>query len=163
MATGHDLIAALEGEGFDFFTGVPCSLFTGILGALEARFPGTYLPAVREDAAVGIASGAYLAGRRPVVLMQNSGLGTCLNALVSLNLIYRIPLLLLVSWRGYDGKDAPEHLIMGEISPRLLETIGLPWQEIQPDGVAEAVAWAASTLEAKQIPVALLLRRGALA
>ena len=84
------------------------------------------MPAVREDVAVGLAAGAWLAGRRPMVLMQNSGLGTSMNALVSLSLMYRLPALLLVTWRGHGGKDAPEHLLMGEISPGLLEMMRIP-------------------------------------
>src|SRR5207245_122100 len=78
--------------------------------ALEALPASGYVPAVREDSAVGIAAGAYLAGKKPVVLMQNSGLGVCLNAILSLNAIYAIPALLVVSWRGEGGKDAPERI-----------------------------------------------------
>ena len=58
--------------------------------------------------------------------MQNSGLGTSLNALASLSLMYGFPALLLVTWRGFGGKDAPEHILMGEISPPLLELLGVP-------------------------------------
>ena len=76
--------------------------------------------------AVGLAAGAWLGGRRPVVVMQNSGLGTSLNALASLSLMYGLPALLLVTWRGYQGKDAPEHILMGEISPGILELLGIP-------------------------------------
>jgi phosphonopyruvate decarboxylase len=53
-------------------------------------------------------SGAYLGGKRPLVVMQNSGLGVSLNALGSLHILYELPVLLLVTWRGYQGKDAPE-------------------------------------------------------
>jgi phosphonopyruvate decarboxylase len=81
--TGSDLAARLLGRGFDFFTGVPCSLIESLIAALEADPAVLYVPAVREDAAVGVAAGAWLGGRRPVVLMQNSGLGTSLNALRS--------------------------------------------------------------------------------
>src|SRR5690349_15800696 len=95
----------LLGAGFDFFVGVPCSLVKTLLAALERR--GLYLGETREDAALGVAAGAYLAGKTPVVVMQNSGLGVSLNALASLQLLYRIPALLLVTWRGHLGKDAP--------------------------------------------------------
>jgi phosphonopyruvate decarboxylase len=115
--TGGELADLLEAQGYDFFTGVPCSLIESLIAALETHPRLPYVPAVREDVAVGIAAGAWLAGGRPMVLMQNSGLGTSMNALVSLSLLYRLPALLLVTWRGYAGKDAPEHLLMGEISP----------------------------------------------
>lgn len=155
--TGKELAGRLEVAGFDFFTGVPCSLLEAILAALEhhPRFP--YLPAVREDAAVGLAAGAWLGGARPVVLMQNSGLGTALNALVSLSLLYRLPCLLLVSWRGYEGRDAPEHLVMGEVSPKLLETVGIAQRALDAASIDAALAWAADLLEARREPVALLV------
>src|SRR5262245_66114371 len=103
----------LLAAGFDFFTGVPCSLVAPVIAELERR--GLYLGETREDAALGVAAGAYLGGRRPMVVMQNSGLGVSLNALGSLHLLYRLPCLLLVTWRGYEGKDAPEHLVMGRV------------------------------------------------
>ena len=84
---------------------------------------------------MGIAAGAWLGSRRPVVLMQNSGLGTSLNALASLSLMYGFPALLLVTWRGFGGKDAPEHILMGEISPRLLELLGIPHRVLAADSL----------------------------
>ena len=99
--TGAALAALLEAQGYDFFTGVPCSMISSLIATLETHPRLPYAPAVREDVAVGLAAGAWLAGRRPMVLMQNSGLGTSLNALVSLPLMYRLPALLLVTWRGH--------------------------------------------------------------
>src|SRR5262244_3864778 len=63
---------------------------------------------------------------RPAVLMQNSGLGTSLNALASLSLMYGLPALLLVTWRGHRGKDAPEHILTGAITERHLGLLGIP-------------------------------------
>ena len=82
-------VDCLQAAGFDFFVGVPCSLVGPVISELEQR--GLYLPETREDAALGVAAGAYLGGRLPVVVMQNSGLGVSLNALGSLHLLYRIP------------------------------------------------------------------------
>ena len=84
--TGHELADLLDAEGFDFFTGVPCSLAEGVIAALERHPRGRrepYIPAVREDIALGLAAGAWLGGRLPAVVMQNSGLGTSANALNS--------------------------------------------------------------------------------
>jgi sulfopyruvate decarboxylase subunit alpha len=116
MISGAEFLRLLVASGFDFFTGVPCSLAKSLIAMLEER--GGYIAETREDAAVGLAAGAYMAGKQPVVIMQNSGLGVCVNALASLSLMYDFPCLLFITWRGYQGKDAPEHLIMGDISPR---------------------------------------------
>ena len=89
----------LDGLGYDFFTGVPCSLLNPLYAALgDGRRP--YYPATREDLSVGLAAGAAMAGKRPVVLMQNSGLGVSINALLSLQRMYELPLLSIISWRG---------------------------------------------------------------
>ena len=148
----------LLAAGFDFFVGVPCSLVKTLLVELERR--GLYLGETREDAALGVAAGAYLAGRTPVVIMQNSGLGVSLNALGSLHFLYRIPALLLVTWRGYQAEDAPEHLVMGEVLPRLLEVFGVPFRAPPPEALEPAVDWAAACIRETRRPVALVVRPG---
>jgi sulfopyruvate decarboxylase TPP-binding subunit len=144
--------------GFDFFTGVPCSLVASVLAELERR--RLYFGELREDAALAVAEGAYFGGRTPVVVMQNSGLGVSLNALGSLHLLYRIPALLLVTWRGFEGKDAPEHLVMGEVLPRLLDLFGIAHRAPGVDSVAADVAWAAARVREHRLPVALVVRPG---
>jgi phosphonopyruvate decarboxylase len=148
----------LLAAGFDFFTGVPCSLVAGVLGELERRH--LYLGETREDSALGVAAGAYLGGRLPVVVMQSSGLGVSLNALGSLHCLYEIPALLLVTWRGHEGRDAPEHLLMGAVLPRLLELFGIPHRALAT-GTADAdVDWAAAHARARRTPAALLVPPG---
>lgn len=154
-------VDALERAGFDFFTGVPCSLVGGVIAELERR--GSYLGETREDAALGVAAGAYLAGRLPVVVMQNSGLGVSLNALGSLHALYALPVLLLITWRGYQGQDAPEHLVMGNVLPRLLDLFGIPHRAPGAGDIAASATWAAATARETRKPVALLVCPGVLA
>lgn len=155
-----DFVGLLQEVGFDFFTGVPDSTLAGLIAVLIER--RVYVPAVREDEAVGMAAGAYMGGRVPVVLMQNSGLGTSLNALISLNLIYLQPCLLLISWRGHDGKDAPEHLVMGQVMAKQLDLVRIPHRTLTAETVREDLGWAAQVFMARRIPVALLVTKGVL-
>jgi sulfopyruvate decarboxylase subunit alpha len=155
------LVADLEDVGFDFFTGVPDSTLSGVIAALIDR--RRYIPAVREDEAVAMAAGAFMAGKVPVVLMQNSGLGTSLNTLISLNLIYLQPCLLMISWRGHDGKDAPEHLVMGQVLPDLLDLLRIPHRTLTSERCKEDLNWAAQALMEQRIPVALLIVKGVVA
>jgi phosphonopyruvate decarboxylase len=157
VISGREFAAALTRHRFDFFTGVPCSLVEDVIATLEAGVGAPYVAAVREDAAIGMAAGAWLAGRRPCVLMQNSGLGTSLNALASLSLMYGLPALLVVTWRGYEGTDAPEHILTGEITPGLLDLLRIPHRTLGPDSVSADVAWAASEMDVRMQPVALLV------
>ena len=163
VMTSAEFCELLKNRGFNFFTGVPCSILRGVISILERDPEVTYVPAVREDAAVGLATGAYMAGRRPMVLMQNSGLGVCMNALTSLALIYRIPLLMLITWRGYQGKDAPEHMVMGRVMLDLLDDIGVPYRVLEPESIEADLDDALATLAEMGTPVALVLRREVLA
>ncbi len=158
MIESDDFVKALQDIGFDFFTGVPDSILAGIIATLMER--SLYTPAVREDEAVAMAAGAYMAGRVPVVLMQNSGLGTSLNTLVSLNLIYRQPCLLVISWRGFQGKDAPEHLVMGQCLTQILDAVRVPHRSLSESTALEDFRWVAETFMKQHLPVALLLKKG---
>ena len=120
----------------------------------------SYIPAVKEDSAVGLACGAYLAGRRPVVIMQNSGLGYSLNAFTSLAMIYEFPILILISWRGYQGKDAPQHLIIGGHLLSVLDAVGIPHLILEAETWREAFESAQSLLVQTQKPVAVIVRKG---
>jgi sulfopyruvate decarboxylase alpha subunit len=158
MFPADRFVDRLLAAGFDFFAGVPCSLVKTLLAELERR--RLYLGETREDAALGVAAGAYLGGRRPVVIMQNSGLGVSLNALGSLHLLYRIPCLILVTWRGYQGKDAPEHLVMGDVLPRLLDLFSIPYRAPGVDDIETDVDWAATRMRETRSPVALVILPG---
>ncbi len=151
-------IDRLLAAGFDFFAGVPCSLVGPVIAELERR--RLYLGETREDAALGVAAGAYLGGKRPVVVMQNSGLGVSLNALGSLHLLYELPVLLLVTWRGFQGQDAPEHLVMGGVLPGLLDLFGITHRAPDAATVFTDVDWAAATCATTRRPVALVVKPG---
>jgi sulfopyruvate decarboxylase alpha subunit len=158
MIDSDVFVQALQDVGFDFFTGVPDSILGGIIETLMER--RLYTPAVREDEAVAMAAGAYMAGKVPVVLMQNSGVGTSLNAIISLNVIYKQPCLLLISWRGFQGKDAPEHLVMGEHMTQVLDSVKIPHRTISEQTLVEDLRWTAQTFMKERVPVALLLKKG---
>ena len=168
MPKTTEFLAALKSNGYDFFAGVPCSLLKGVIRRFDEEPEWGYVSAVREDSAMGMAAGAYLGGRKPAVFMQNSGLGVCLNAIVSLNVIYEIPTLIVVSWRGKDGKDAPEHLVMGEIMTDYFDGItlgemkGLPWRILSPDTIDEDVAAITKEIDARGMPGALIVPKGIL-
>ena len=139
---------------------MPCSILKDVINYLSEDPDVPYIPATREDEAIGIATGAYLAGKKPAVLMQNSGLGNSIGTLASLVLLYEIPLLLLISWRGYQGKDAPEHLIMGKSMLKLLEDIGVPAQLLSKENAEETISNVVKMMEERSLPTAIIVRRG---
>jgi phosphonopyruvate decarboxylase len=158
-----EFVAALEGAGFDFFCGVPCSLLKGLVSLLEKDEAARYVSATREDSALGMAAGAFFGGKRPMVLMQNSGLGVSVNALASLHTLYEIPVLLVISWRGEDRSDAPEHWMMGEIMHPVLDQMKIPHRVLDAkEPMAAQLAWAKEQLDATKKPVAIIVPGGVL-
>src|SRR4051812_45081301 len=115
--------------GFRLFAGVPCSYLKPLINyVLDA--PGLdYVGAANEGDAVAVAAGAELAGRRAVVLSQNSGFGNAVSPLTSLNATFRIPSLLVATWRGEPGgaPDEPQHELMGEVTPGLFDLLRIRW------------------------------------
>ncbi len=158
MIESDDFVRALEGIGCDFFTGVPDTILAGVIDVLGER--RLFTPAVREDEALTMAAGAFLGGKVPVVLMENSGLGKGMNVLMSLNLIYTIPCLMIISWRGFEGKDGPEHVVMGQTMPQLMDTIRIPHRTLSEQTFIGDVQWVAKTFMEQRIPVALFVKKG---
>ena len=160
MISSQKFIKRLRADGFGFFTGVPCSILSGLFAMLEDQSEVPFVPSVREDAGVGLCAGAYMGGKLPVLLMQNSGLGYSLNAFTSLNLIYQIPVLVIMSWRGHRGKDAPEHIIMGDIDRQLLETAGMEFSVLSEENCEEVLKKAKQKIYKEKLPYTLIVEKG---
>ena len=127
-AFGDILIKA----GFNFFAGVPCSYQTNLIN--YAINNSSFIMSSNEGDAIASCSGAYYAGKNPIVLMQNSGLGNAVSPLTSLNGNYGIPLLGFISLRGEKGeKDEPQHKLMGKITLDLLDLMEIDWEFLNKD------------------------------
>ncbi len=120
VTSDSGLLDELVAEGHDFFTGVPDSGLRRFLEDVYALPPEQHVGATWEAEAVGIAAGAYLAGRKPCVYLQNAGLGHAVNPLASLCIPYGIEMTLVVGHRH----TLPQHRVMGEIDVELLDLLG---------------------------------------
>ena len=134
------LLDACERAGIDFFTGVPDSLLKGLCNELFDRF-GTdgdsHVVAHNEGGAIALCAGHYLACGRPgLCYMQNSGLGNAVNPLASLMdpMVYGIPCLLVIGWRGEPGvKDEPQHVKQGMVTLSQLSILDIPYIILSQD------------------------------
>jgi sulfopyruvate decarboxylase subunit alpha len=151
---------ALRAAGVDFVAGVPCSYLKAFFEGCRELEPTAFLPAVREDHAVAACVGAWLGGRRAAAVMQNSGLGYCLEVLTSLHLMYGVPLPMLVSDRGAPD-DYEEHRILGQRTRRMLELFGIPWRQAAPGSEGEEARWLVDTAERERGPAVLLVGKDA--
>ncbi len=152
----------LKARGLTFFAGVPDSTFQEAYNLMVRDPEIRYIPAVREDVALGVASAAYFAGRLGGVMMQNSGIGNIVNPLTSFSLMYKIPVLLIVGWRGYGGppNDAPEHWIMGIKTPEIFDLLEVPYEVLGPDNLESTLDRLLMAIQEQSVPGALLVRTG---
>ena len=163
MIQANDFISACLSRGHTFFTGVPCSFLKPLINYVIQNPDVDYIAATSEGEAVGIAAGAYLAGRRAVVMCQNSGLGNMINPLTSLNFPFRIPLLLIITLRGEPHlNDEPQHELMGQITAELLETLHIQWDFFQdvPAKIGMVLERAETEMAKTGLPFALIMKKG---
>ena len=108
----------LKKLGFDFFSGVPCSFLNNLIN--YAINDCDFVMSANEGDAVASCAGAYIAGRKSVVLMQNSGLSNASSPITSLNYSFKLPVLGFVSLRGEPGiNDEPQHELTGKITEKM--------------------------------------------
>lgn len=157
-----DFWKILKSRGLTFFAGVPDSTFQAAYHSMAEDPEISYVPAVREDVALGIASAAYFTGRLGGVIMQNSGIGNIVNPLTSFSLMYEVPVLLVIGWRGYGGppNDAPEHWIMGTKTTKILELLEIPYEVLEPEALESTIDRLLSGIKTHSVPAALLVRSG---
>ena len=113
----------LFNNGIENFVGVPDSTMKYFIDQGIKR--NKVLIATREEEAIGIATGFALSNSPSLVFMQNAGFVNSLSTITSLVQLYKIPLIFLIGWRGYKKSDAPEHLKIGKIQPKIIKSLGL--------------------------------------
>lgn len=149
--------------GITKFYGVPDSLLKDICACITTKSKKEdHIITANEGNAVAIAAGQYLATGKPaLVYMQNSGLGNTVNPLLSLadEAVYKIPMLLMIGWRGEPGvHDEPQHVKQGILTLPLLETMAIKYLVLSDDFEADLttlVKW----MKEESKPVALVVRK----
>jgi len=171
MIEAHEFIEAARERGFGWYAGVPCSYLTPFINYVLQDAGLRYLSMSNEGDAVALIAGIALSGnpaapRRGVAMMQNSGLGNAVSPLTSLTWTFRLPQLLIVTWRGQPGvADEPQHELMGAITPTLLDTMQIPWELFPTDGaeIGAALDRATAQMDASGRPFAFLMQKGSIA
>jgi sulfopyruvate decarboxylase TPP-binding subunit len=119
-------------EGVARAVGVADSQLADVVAEIARSIPIDY--AMREDVAVAMAVGASLAGGRAAVFMKNAGLGTSLDAIVSLAIGAGVPALLVIGWAGSGRDQLPHHVVMGVRTAALLDAAGIEYDVVRRDG-----------------------------
>ncbi|MFV2035565.1 MAG: sulfopyruvate decarboxylase subunit alpha [Halocynthiibacter sp.] len=129
-----DLIA----NQIDFVTSVPCKQLAGVIEVLEQTDQILHVPSNKEDEGMGLCAGAYLGGKRPCIVMQNTALGVVVNTLATLIQFYQIPLPMLISYRGEVGEPVACQVEMALHTKAILDQLHIPTYHFHhPEQVSE--------------------------
>jgi phosphonopyruvate decarboxylase len=165
-------VEAARERGFDWYAGVPCSYLTPFINYVLQDESLNYVSAANEGDAVALIAGVALGAsgvhkaRRGISMMQNSGLGNAVSPLTSLTWTFRLPQLLIVTWRGQPGvADEPQHALMGPVTPAMLDTMEIPWElfPTQADAIGPALDRASAHMDSTGRPFALVMQKGSVA
>src|SRR5258707_3524603 len=172
MIEARQFVEAARERGFHWYAGVPCSFLTPFINYVLQDPSLHYVSMANEGDAVALIAGISISGdagvphRRGITMMQNSGLGNAVSPLTSLTWTFRLPQLLIVTWRAQPGiADEPQHALMGPITPNMLETMQIPW-ELFPTETAQidaALDRATAHMDQSGRPYALGMQKGSMA
>jgi sulfopyruvate decarboxylase beta subunit len=151
----EELIAILKKHGIDFTASLPCEKIKTLLEMAARDFP--HLPLTREEEGVGICAGAALAGKRPALFVQSSGIGNMINALLSLTQFYELPLAIFVSRRGIYQEKIDAQFPMGQRLPGILSGAGIGWTEINSSADLKMVEQVVPEVYARNLVHAFLM------
>ena len=151
---------ALKASGVRLMSALPETWLVHLIRMAEEDPEMTLVRLAKEEEGVGISAGAHLAGVRSAMLMQNHGFLASINGIVSCAQLYRIPLLMIVSFRGEFGERDPWQTEGGGVTEDLLRALRIPFAYLDSPGhVAHRIAKAETLAHSANKPVALLLCR----
>jgi sulfopyruvate decarboxylase subunit alpha len=140
----------------EFVTTVPCKQLAEVIDKIEDSEDIFHIPSNKEDEGIGLCSGAFMGGKRPAIIMQNTAIGVTINTLVTLTQYYRMPLPMLISYRGELGEPVACQVEMAVHTKALLQQLNIPTYHFhQQEDVAELDDILAYTFMCNK-PVAIL-------
>jgi len=126
MSVNDVIMDALVENNVEFVTTVPCKQLAGVIEKIDEAPDIYHIPANREDEGMGLCAGAYLGGKRPAIIMQNTAIGVTINSLATLIQFYRMPLPMLISYRGEVGEPVACQVEMAVHTKALLNQLSIP-------------------------------------
>ena len=156
MSIDDKIVADLVKHRVELVTTVPCKQLAGVIEKIDAEPSIYHIPSNKEDEGMGICAGAFMGGKRAAIVMQNTAIGVTINTLVTLTQFYRMPLPMLISYRGELGEPVACQAEMAVHTKALLAQINVPTYHLHKEAdVEELDAILAYTFMCNK-PVAIL-------
>ncbi len=151
-------VDALSEAGIDFVACLPDSAFKELYEPLSQGSKFTYIQVANEGDGVGICMGAWLGGRRPVLIMENTGFALACYALLRGPIAFGVPMLLLVAHRGGFHDQRWFSVPFGWATTRLLEAMRINYQVVtKAEDIRDAMVGAVKSMSSVQAPVSVVL------
>jgi sulfopyruvate decarboxylase subunit alpha len=150
----------IKDAGIRFVSALPETWLVYLLQMAGDDPDMTLIEVAKEEEAIGIAVGAHFAGQPNLLLMQNHGFLAAINGIVSLSMLYRVPLCMLIAHRGHMGEPYPWHTQGGIVTVPVLDALRIPYDYARdPAKVGKQIKQAYTYSQSSLSPVALLLSR----
>ena len=150
----------IKDAGIRFISALPETWLVYLLQLADEDPEMCLIEVAKEEEAIGVAAGAYFAGEPNLLLMQNHGFLAAINGIVSLSMLYRVPLCMLIALRGHMGEPYPWHTQGGIVTEPVLRGLGIPFDYADdPARVGKQIREAHTLSLSSLTPVALLLTR----
>tara|TARA_B100001287_G_scaffold259955_1_gene247608 strand:- start:179 stop:679 length:501 start_codon:yes stop_codon:yes gene_type:complete len=156
MKISKKIIKNLKMGGVNFYLSVPCKLLANMIEILEKDKSIYYSSVPREEEGMGICAGAYLGRKLPCIMMQNTGLGNSVNAIVSLLQLYNLPVIFLISYRGTPGEQVSAQEGMAKITKEILDTLKIPTLHCSTEKDLDNIKTYTDHAKIMESPVAIL-------
>jgi len=154
------IYTALKACGIRLLSALPETWLVHLMQIAEGDPEMTLVRLAKEEEGVGLSAGAHFAGVKSAMLMQNHGYLASINGIVSFAHLYKIPLLMLITYRGSFGERDPWQTQGGNVTEALLRAMNIPYSFLDaPASVEKRIRQAHTLAESSLQPVALLLTR----
>ncbi len=137
MSIHSRIVDDMVANGVEFVTTVPCKQLAGVIAELEQRSDVMHVPSNKEDEGMGLCAGAFMGGKRPAIIMQNTAIGVTLNTLATLTQFYRMPLPMLISYRGELREPVACQVEMAVHTKALLNQLAIPHYHFHKESDAD--------------------------
>src|SRR5260370_9784063 len=127
QANSRVVYESLKKCGIGLVSALPETWLVHLLRMAEDDPQMTLVRLAKEEEGVGISAGAHFAGVKSAMLMQNHGFLASINGIVSFAPIYRIPLPMIISYRGNFGERDPWATQRGSVTEPVIRTLGIPY------------------------------------
>ncbi|MHA1211896.1 MAG: sulfopyruvate decarboxylase subunit alpha [Candidatus Heimdallarchaeota archaeon] len=155
MDLENELISLLKKHNISYALTLPCAKIKRLLTLTHDSFH--HIPLSREEEGIGIASGIHLAGKKSVMMIQSGGIGNSLNAMLSLALVYKIPIPIIISWRGIYKEKIEAQVPVGKYLPAIFKATDFPFFEIHEAKDFAKIEQALTTCFEQNLPVGIFI------